>query len=660
MFRVLLVGLMGLWGLVGAAALALALAQGEASPSPASVVLAQALQAVADEDWAQAAQAAEQGGPIVRDIVLWHRLRTKGGAGSGAEVLAFLARRADWPGLPLLRARSEGAFALASDDQVLRFFHDTPAQTAEGALLHAAALQRSGRESRAAQVLTDAWRGLAIDEDTHRAFLTQHAAILRPHHVARLDEMLWRGWEDNARRLLPHVDAGWQALARARLALRENRTGVDQLIAAVPRALREDPGLAFERLGWRLRRERSEAAIEMLLAQDMADAPQRWAQTRRILVREKMQQGELHTAYTIAAPHGLRMGSDFIELEWLAGYLALRLGMPETAITHFERLGEAARTPISRGRAAYWLGRAHEAQGNSALAQAAYRQGAAHQTSFYGLLAAEKSGVAFRLPHGLPQELSPRARAWERAAFTKSSVHQAALLLLEAGEPALAELFWLHLTETQNADNLARMGYMALALGQPHIAVVIGKAAARRGIVIPEPYFPLHPLMHQSLPVAPEVALAVARRESEFDPTAISHAGARGLMQLMPATAKRVAQDLSLPYSLPRLTADPAYNVDLGTAYLHQLSEEFGGNILLMAAAYNAGPHRAREWMARHGDPRRGDIDVVDWIEQIPFRETRNYVMRVAESLPIYRAHLGKTPLPVPFLQELKTSTPRH
>ena len=291
--------------------------------------------------------------------------------------------------------------------------------------------------------------------------------------------------------------------------------------------------------------------------------------------------------------------------------------------------------------------------GDGTNAQMAYLAGGAHQTSFYGLLAAEKAGMAVD-PSLRGDEVFPD---WRNAAFTKSSVHQAAKMLLDAGELSLAERFWVHLSETQDRTTLGQMGTMVQELGAPHVAVMLGKTMVRRGIVLPGPYYPLHPMVNTKHPVPTEMALAIARRESEFDPVVVSGAGARGLMQVMPGTARQVAAAIGETYSHAWLTSKPEYNAKLGTAYLAGLADQFNGNVIMLSAGYNAGPGRPERWMRERGDPRRGGMDIIDWIEHIPFNETRNYVMRVSESLPVYRARLGRNPHPVPFSQELVGST---
>ncbi|MDC0738003.1 lytic transglycosylase domain-containing protein [Cognatishimia sp. SS12] len=621
-------------------------------PSLGAAQLSDAMVGVRFGDWEVAEAAVARDGQISKDIVTWHRLRA--GEGRAEEAIDFLARRGDWPGLPYLRKQMEPAFLLATPNEVRRFFADTLPQTAEGALAYAQALKAAGQGPAAEAQIVTAWTSFAMSADLQARYLADFGRVLAPHHEARLDMALWNGWERNATDMYALVSEGWQKLAAARLALRDDAPGVDALIEAVPSALAAHPGLAYERFSWRARKGRNASAIELALAQSKAGnlgKPSAWAGWRRALARSEMRAGNHSAAYQLASGHGLLDGSSYADLEWLSGYLALRYqNNPQRALQHFIRFEQAVDTPISYGRAGYWIGRAYEAMGDKEAAQRAYQGGAAHQTSFYGLLAAEKAGVPFDvgLSEGLP-------RAWRQADFTKSSVHSAAQALHAAGELSLAERFWTHLAETQDPSNMAAMGAMAIDMNEPHLAVMLGKRFAQYGQTVTAPYYALHSLAtRRDLPVPPEMVLSIARRESEFDPKVVSGANAQGLMQILPGTAKEVAEEIGTPYSKPRLLSDPAYNVTLGTAYLAKLIEEFDGNVIMVAAGYNAGPSRPTRWMATNGDPRRrGGMDIVDWIEHIPFNETRNYVMRVAESLPVYRARLGKAPLPVPFSQEL-------
>jgi soluble lytic murein transglycosylase len=620
--------------------------------------LAWALEAMRGGNWTVAGQLAAKDGDVAADVIEWARLRAS--RGTFAEVTAFLDRRPDWPGEPYLRRKSERVVLAEPDDSVLRFFSKTPAQTPQGALRHGTALMRAGRTAEAEEVLVGAWRNMPMGATEQALFLAAYEDLLKPHNDARLDEMLWRGTLENARRMLDLASDGAVAAAKARIALRAGEKGVDDLIAAVPESHAAQPGLQFERFMWRARKGRSEDAVEMLLATslsaDRLGQPEEWANRRRSYAREEMRNGDPVRAYEIASRHFLTAGFSYADLEWLSGYIALqKLGEPETALRHFDNHDAAVQTPISKGRAGYWRGRALEAMGNVAAADQAYTSAAQYQTSFYGLLAAERAG----LPFDMELAVSGPSSDWKSSSLVDEPLFQAGLLLQASGEIDLAERFWTHLAEKLDADDLALLAQAAIDTGQPHLGVMIGKRAAERGVIVPNGYYALHPIAKRNLPMAPEMVLSIARRESEFDPGVQSGVGAKGLMQIMPATGIAVAKRLgrSSVHSTARLLSDPDYNADLGAAYLSLLAGRFNGNVVMMAAGYNAGPGRPDRWMQVYGDPRRGEIDMVDWIEHIPFRETRNYVMRVIESLPIYRARLGKPALPERFSAELAGSS---
>ncbi|MEM6386561.1 MAG: lytic transglycosylase domain-containing protein [Pseudomonadota bacterium] len=592
-----------------------------------------------------------------RSISQWERLRA--GRGSLDEAIAFLDDHADWPGLKLLRRRAEANMPIGRQaDEIIHFFEDVPPQTAQGARALAAAYRSKGNLEAAQDRTVQTWRSLSLSEKDEEVLLAVYGDLLKDHHEARLDMLLWRGAKTEAQRMLPRVSEGWQKLAKARMALRANRKGVNKLIDAVPKSLQADPGLSFERMQWRARKRRNADAIDLILASspDALGQAERWAGWRRSFARMEMRAGRVDRAYALASQHGLTNGSNFADLEWLSGYLALTYKEDgETALKHFLRFRSAVETPISLGRAGYWEGRAHELIGDDEAAGLAYAFGAEYQTSFYGLLAAERAG--------LPMDQSLLGNAtygdWRSTPLTDSSVFQAARAFLARGERNVAEQFLRHMTETLPTEQIGSLGDFALSENEPHLAVMIGKQAARRGIVVPRSYYPIAALGLLHDPVPRELSLAIARRESEFDPVVVSGAGAQGLMQVMPATARAVAADLNIPYNRSRLLKDPAYNARLGVAYLDELLEIFDGNIIMTAAGYNAGPNRPIRWMAQHGDPRRGTIDIIDWIEHIPFDETRNYVMRVAESLPIYRAQLTGKPQPMSLSAEL-IATPGH
>lgn len=606
------------------------------------------------DDWAEARAIASGIGPVAEDIVQWRYLRA--GLGTFDEVRQFLDRRADWPGLDRIRYRNEDAVPTQGRPaDVLAHFAGRKPFTGAGAVAYINALKASGQGDAARAEAVRAWTTLSFNPQAEAAILADWSDTLRPHHAARIDMLLWRGMRSEAQRIILRVDEGEQRLAQARMTLRARGKGPDAAVAAVPDNLRDHPGLAYERFSWRIAKGLRDSAAELILSQSKSrealGQPERWARQRRDLVRRAMRAGKTDTAYRLASQHWLTEGSDYADLEWLSGYLSLRFRRdPGKALEHFKNFRGAVFTPISLGRAGYWEGRAYEALGNTEAAQAAYRRGGAWQTGFYGQLAAEKAGLAIRpelTGSGGPGD-------WRNAPFVNSSVTAAARLFIAADEHQLAAQFLSHLVEEMDATEATLLGDMALELGAPHAALKLAKEAAQRGIVLPRAYFPVVDLDAGQMPVERALALSIARRESEFNPGVSSGAGARGMMQVMPATSRIVARDIGLPYSKDRLLTDPSYNARLGTAYLAQLEDRFGENVLLVSAGYNAGPGRPERWMRERGDPRNASVDAVDWIEMIPFDETRNYAMRVAESIPVYRARISGKVVPIDTSASLK------
>ena len=639
--------------------LSLALISAAAHPSTAQdeaavAALTQALAEMRAGDWDKAFASAGPEGTVPHDVILWHYLRAA--KGTFDEARDFLTRRGDWPGLALLRKRAEATIAPGADPQtVIAFFADEPPQTGWGALRLAQALEATGAADQARAQAVLAWFSLSLGEAEERALIAEYGAALKPYHWERLDMLLWRGLTDQAERMLGRVDDGHHALARARMRLRDKGVGVDALIAAVPAALKDDPGLAYERFLWRASKGRNQDAVDLILERSASaeslGQPDRWASWRRVLARWSMRAGKTEQAYRLATEHHLPPGRDREDLDWIAGYVALtQMNDPGRALQHFRAFRAEVDTPISLGRAGYWEGRALEALGDRPAALAAYAFGGEFQTSFYGQLAAQKAGLAMD-PALTGRDSFPDFR---QATFWSSSVMEAARLCQAAGEMYLTKRFTLHLTESLDRTGIGQLTDWAGSVGEPHLQVVIAKQAVRQGHTLVGPYFPIPDIGRGNPGVPREWELAITRRESEFNPEVVSPAGARGLMQLMPGTARDMARRLELSYSSGKLTSDPSYNVRLGSEYLAVLFEMFGANPVLISAGYNAGPGRSRRWSEERGHPGDPQVDVIDWIEHIPFDETQNYVMRVAESLAIYRARLSGRTAPLGLAEELK------
>lgn len=609
-----------------------------------------ALSMVLREDW-QAALA-EAPDVLGRDIVLWHKLRA--GEGTLGEYEDFLSRRADWPGLALLKQKGEAAVARSDTPaRVIGYFGTDLPRSAKGAIALSRALLATGDRANAETEAMRAWAELSFGAEDEQVLLAMLPEAVTRADGARLENLLWAGRRAEAERMLPRLSPEQAALARARIGLRADAPGVDGLINAVPAGLQDDPGLAWERFGWRMRKDRYDESVDLLLSlqPEALGRPEVWAERRALLARWLMRQDRAADAYRIAAAHGLGAGAAYADLEFLSGFIALRLlNDPARAATHFGHLAAGVSTPISVSRAEYWQGRAEEARDRMEAAEAHYLGAARFQTAYYGLLAAERLGLP--LNAALLEEKP--APDWRQAGFAQSSVYAAARLLLAAGDLAQAKRFLLHLAESQDATGLAQMAEMAMEIDQPHLAVVIAKAAAERGVILPRAYYPIPAFVPDGLKVSRALALAISRRESEFDPAARSHADARGLMQLLPGTGTLMARELGLEFEPAMLFSNPSLNVTLGSAYLGKMVEEFGPSIALVAAGYNAGPGRPRRWITEIGDPRLPDVDVVDWVETIPFAETRTYVMRVVEGVVIYRAKLRGSPGPINVIAELK------
>ena len=611
-----------------------------------------ALQVAAGKDWDGALAVAPEG--VGRDIIDWQRLRD--GQGRLGDYEAFLQRRPNWPGLPYLREAGEVAVARSTDAaRVIAYFDGQSPRTGKGAVALVSALIIAGRASDAEEEAMRAWTYLSFAPEEEQSLLALAPKALALTHEVRLDRLLWDGSGPEADRMIPRVTEGWQKLARARIALRGNKSGVTQLVAAVPAALAADPGLAFERFQWRMKRDLYDDATALILERSDSAAslgrPDLWADRRATLARYLMRNGKGREAYRVASRHWLTGGTDYADLEFLSGFIALRKrDDAATALQHFRHLEAGVSTPISLARAQYWQGRAQEALGDNPAATEAYQKAARHQTAFYGLVAAERLGLS--LDASLLSDARPAD--WRGSAFAKSTVLDAARLLLRAGDLTLSKRFFLHLAGDLDATELDQLADLALSANQPHIAVLIGKAAAERGIILPRAYFPVPDMVPDDLAVSRALALAITRRESEFDPAARSSADARGLMQVLPGTAKLIAAKLGLPFQPDKLIGNPDYNVRMGAGYLRQMVDEFGPSIALVASGYNAGPGRPRRWITEFGDPRRDDTDIVDWVETIPFAETRTYVMRVVEGVVIYRAKLKGAVGPVRVTDELK------
>lgn len=635
--------------------LAATLAAGLPAPSRAQATLSEqdvliyqaAFEAADLGAWDAARQMVGRAGdPVLAKVIDWISASNDDGDAGFVAIAAFLRDNPDWPDQTGMRRRAEQVMPedMAAAD-VAAWFDAYPPVTVEGLLRYGRALTALGRAVDADALARAEWETIGLTEDHERAFLAVFGRFLEPgDHIERLDHLVWEGRDTEARRLYPLVDEGWRALAEARIQLANRASGVNALIARVPAALAADEGLLFERLRWRRRAGLTDGAIEMLADQPaQMTHPGRWWDERHIIARRLFNSGDHARAYRVASSHNQSDDFPLAQAEWLSGWLALRfLDDPQGAVGHFQRLYDNVGTPISLGRGAYWSGRAYEALGNRPEAETWYRRAAEHSSAFYGQLAADRLGLP-TVP-ALPPD--PVASPEQLAAFEESELARVARALDRIGEDRRADLFLRQLARlAEGPAETALVSRLAAALDRRDMAIFAAKQLIFDGITLYESGYPLLPLESADPRVEPALVLGLIRRESEFRTDAVSAAGARGLMQLMPATAEGVARALGVSNSTARLTAEPAHNIRLGSHYLAEMIGRFGGSYILATAAYNAGPGRVEDWLESRGDPRRLSLEeTIDWIESIPIYETRNYVQRVLEDAQVYRLRLGAAP----------------
>lgn len=624
-----------------------------------------ALHASKAKDWSQLRiQLQYAQDDAVADFILWR-------LASGAETLAgfdtlntALERLEGWPGLRRIRIHAEEAIAvsaLSASERVGWFEANDGAISGEGMAAYAIALSQMSREKEATEIVRDAWRGTVFSRATEKDVLNRFGDKLSQNdHEARADFLLWggRGFTGAASRLKPRVSSGYRKLIDARVALISRRgSGVDAKVSAVPASLKSNSGLLYNRARWRRTRARNQSGATSLLVQiDGANVPPNgrdnlWDE-RNIALRVALKAGDHETAYQLAAPHGMTSGADFAEAEWSAGWIALRLlNDAERAAKHFKQMKEGVSTPISLSRASYWLGRAYDSMGDTEQAQEAYRAAAVHNYAYYGQLAAERvEQREFVLSS------TPVPSEEERETFRNRKIIKVVRLLGEASEQGLFRQFSYHIDDLlQTPTEQVLLSELGNEYQYPDIGVRGGKAGLGRGIIAPEAAYPVISFpLRREVQVEDALVLALSRQESELNPRAISHANARGLMQMLPSTAKSQARREGLSYRTSWLTDDPGYNMTLGASHLDDLLGQFNGSYIMTAAAYNAGASRPKRWVVDYGDPRRGEIDPIDWVEFIPFSETRNYVQRVLENVQVYRHRISGIPTQIRITEDLQ------
>jgi len=602
--------------------------------------------------------AAKISDPAVRDFGLWYRFKQNKSTLLDAEdVETFRLSHPDWPGQDDLREKAETSLFLgeASPEQIKTFFGPSAPQTGAGKAALASVYMTEGNEAAAKDLVTSAWRDHKLNEDVEKKILDSYGKMLTDeHHRARIDQLLYPDKESatkDALRIAKLLPADEQKKVDARIAVIKRGGNAGKLLDALPdNAVEADIGLRFNNIQW-LRRTKDKDQ-RLLAWKLLLDAPlepnilldlNEWWIERRINVRAALNDGHPRTAYEIAAKHGLATGDSFIEAEFLAGWVALRyLNEPNTALRHFLALRKAATDSRNISLGEYWLGRTALALGDRASAVIHFHGAAKYPQYFYGQLGRQALDPR---PARLEVTSTPVPTQADIDRFMSRNGVRAIGVARAANVEWLTPQFFLALSRTlDNAAEEVLLVELAQAMDKRQIGLRLAKIAFNRDLPLGDYALPVGvmPAFKSLLDerVDPALCHALSRQESEFNAGAQSPVGASGLMQLMPATARGIARRYKVKYSKSQLT-NAAYNQQLGEAFLNDLIDGYSGSYFLALAAYNAGPGRVKEWMGLYGDPRDPDVDPIDWIERIPFTETRRYVIKIMETLQLYRSRLS-------------------
>jgi soluble lytic murein transglycosylase len=645
----------------------------ERRPSPAHALsaadhdlLSRAFDAADRGDWLGAKGLAENTrGDIGKRLIQWRYVLDKNSGASFAEIDAFLRANPGWPMRDTIMARAEVAMdPTTAPAAIVGWFGDRTPETGIGMIRLGDALIAAGRTAQGTDWIRRGWVSGAFRPDQELAIVQKDGGLLTPEvDRARLSNLISTDQIPAAQRELSRVADDVQALGRARIAYRSSRAAGEMAAGNLPASVANDPDLIYDRAR-AARRANDNATAAAFFARPgikpfITAHSSKWWGDANLTIRALIQSNSCTAAHNIAADTGLTTGTEFSESEFLAGWVALRcLKNPTMALAHFQRLEAGVGRPISKSRARYWQGRAWEAKGDKTKAIAAYRAAAQMPDTFYGQMALARV------------DASPAVHLTETAADASGvadaaeadDVTKAIRVLGDLGQENILRLFALRAYELH--PEAARAKYlmqMLTDMGFREIAVRVAKSASYAGVTFQTYLYPVIPVPSYAGPgTAPETAfvLGLIRQETEFDPDAVSGAGARGIMQMMLSSAQLAASQAGLPYRPNDLTADPTYNMQLGMTEFAGDLRNWNGSYVLAIAAYNAGPGNARKWIAAMGDPRTPGIDVIDWVELIPFNETRNYVQRVLENTQVYRVRLSGHDAPLRTVNDLYAPRP--
>ena len=585
--------------------------------------------------------------PLARKLVEWVILRNDDNDAGSGRYRAFIAANPTWPSLTMFRRRGEAMlWQEHADLATIRAAFGDKLLSAKGRFALGRALLAQGDQAGAQAAIREAWRSESLPRELEDQVLeTFGGLITRADEKARMNRRLYAHEHDAAQRAAHRLGGDEPAIAKACIAADEKASTAKALLDALPASAQRDPVVMFSRIQMLRRADKIAEATELMLAAPheaaQVDDVDEWWIERRVLVRKLLDNGDAASAYKVARDAAPPTKENYrVDHEFTSGWIALRfLNEPAVAAQHFAKIGSVA-NPIALARASYWRGRAAEALNKPQEARGHYEQAARFSTAYYGQIARARLGLP-EIALAPPPPLSPE----RRAALGRIEVVRAAEILYAIGErdlvlPIMADLG----DKAQDVGTLVALGELATQHEDARSTLLLGKAALGRGYALDHYAFPTFGLPRYS-PIGPEVEPAVvysiARQESEFNPRDVSTAHALGLMQVTPEAGREMAKKFNVTYDQKRLLHDDVYNMQIGAAELGDDISAYRGSYILAFAGYNAGRGRVKEWIDRHGDPRDPNVDPVDWVERIPFSETRNYVQRIMENVQVYRVKFG-------------------
>ena len=614
----------------------------------------QAIQFMEKSNWKDALKVAKKArAKSIYNFIQWQHLLTTGNRASFYDYKEFIERNKNYPRIGRIKYLAEHKMStqILSPKDIINWFENRKPLSGFGKMVLGESLILTGNNSEGIKLIKEGWITADLSKSDLKFFRKKYKKYLSSDdYIKRADYLAWENKYWDLRRMLRYLPKDYRLLYTARQLLMRKSYGVDSAISKVPQKLKNDPGLNYDRLKWRRKRGRLESSLEILLNIDNTKEymvrPEKWWTERSIIARSLIYKKRYETAYKITSKHAMSQGPEFAEAEWISGWIAFSfLKDPLLAEEHFKRFYENVGYPISLARGAYWLGRTYEKMGNRELSEKWYKESAKYLTTYYGQLSHLKvyPNQKFALYDPMQVDIKISEDFYrkklvaivhllddlKKEKYTKYILRFLANENINEGSEILAAKLATDISRFDFAIQISKIASYEKRFHHKYNYPIIGVPKNVKGRKIPDSAF----------------ILSIIRQESEFDTSANSSAGAKGLMQLMTYTARIVAKQAKIPYSKKKLTKNPKYNINLGSFYLAGLLLEYDGSYPFSIAAYNAGPKRVKYWNKINKNPQKGNIDYVDWIELIKFKETRNYVQRVLENFNVYRFILEQKPI---------------